>query len=117
MFVMTMTKRRLIRAITFILVLITGIAIGVFALGFLKPVLEQGFASGDGEGHNPFFIEDVYASFPFFDAQFLSFGVGRIGGFPWARTELAPMVASVCQLEYGCFWEGFRPEITHQWGH
>ncbi len=32
MFVMTMTKRRLIRAITFILVLITGIAIGVFAI-------------------------------------------------------------------------------------
>lgn len=32
MFVMTMTKRRLIRAITFILVLLTGIAIGVFAI-------------------------------------------------------------------------------------
>ena len=32
MFVMTMTKRRLLRAISFILVLITGIAIGVFAI-------------------------------------------------------------------------------------
>ena len=32
MFVMTMTKRRLVRAIMFILVLITGIAIGVFAI-------------------------------------------------------------------------------------
>ena len=32
MFVMTMTKRKLIRAIMFILVLITGIAIGIFAI-------------------------------------------------------------------------------------
>ena len=32
MFVMTMTKRRLIRAVMFILVLVTGIAIGVFAI-------------------------------------------------------------------------------------
>ena len=32
MFVMTMTKRKLLRVIMFILVLITGIAIGVFAI-------------------------------------------------------------------------------------
>ena len=32
MFVMTMTKRKLIRAVMFVLVLITGIAIGVFAI-------------------------------------------------------------------------------------
>ena len=32
MFVMTMTKRKLIRAVMFVLVLVTGIAIGVFAI-------------------------------------------------------------------------------------
>ena len=32
MFVMTMTKRKLIRAVMFVLVLLTGIAIGVFAI-------------------------------------------------------------------------------------
>ena len=51
----------------------------------------------------------------FLDAQLLPLGVGRIGSFPWARAELAPMVTPVCQLQYGCFGKGFGSEITHQW--